>query len=57
MAKSWLLSEEIAQATISYGAIRPRDLVRIAEAYDRWLQHPGAWMAQAYGEAMGRKPE
>lgn len=57
MAKSWLLSEEISQDAISYGAIRPLDRTRIAEAYDRWLQHPGAWMAQAYGEAMGRKPE
>ena len=56
MAKSWLLSDEIAQAAINYWAVTQRVCARIAEAYDRWLEHPGAWMAQAYGEAMGRKP-
>ena len=56
MARAWLLSGEIAQAAISYGAATERGCARIAEAYDRWLRHPGAWMAQAYGEATGYKP-
>ena len=57
MVKSWLLSEEIAQPAITYGAASQQICRDIAEAFDRWLEHPGAWMAQAYGEAMGRKPE
>ena len=56
MAQEWFLAPEITEAAIKYGAATESLCRRIAAAYDRWRDHPGAIAGVAYGEAVARKP-
>ena len=56
LISQWLLSPEIAEAAIKYGAASKSLVNDLQAAYDRWKDHPGALFAFAYGEAIGRKP-
>ena len=56
LISQWLLSPEIAEAAIKYGAASKSLVNDLRAAYDRWKDHPGALFAFAYGEAIGRKP-
>ena len=56
VVSQWLLSPEIAQAAIKYGASSEELVHNLKVAYDRWKEHPGALFSFAYGEAIGKKP-
>ena len=56
IVEQWLLSPEIAEAAIKYGAATQQMCDDIRAAYDKWLEHPGAFAAIAYGEAVANKP-
>ncbi len=55
-ANKWFLSPEITEAAIKYGATTRELCDAIADAYARWLEHPGALCGIAYGEAVASKP-
>lgn len=56
LVSQWLLSPEVAEAAIKYGA-SSQGLVRdLQVAYERWKDHPGAIFTFAYGEAIATKP-
>ena len=55
-ANNWFLGPEITEAAIKYGAGTRELYDSIRAAYDRWLEHPGAVCALAYGEAVAEKP-
>lgn len=52
----WLLSPEVAEAAIKYGASSESLVNDLQAACDRWKEHPGALFAIAYGEAIATKP-
>ena len=56
VANQWFLAPEITEAAIKYGAATPELVENIREAYDRWKEHPGAFAALAYGEAVAGRP-
>ena len=53
---SWFLSPEITEAAIKYGASTEKLCEDIRAAYEKWREHPGAFLAVAYGEAVANKP-
>ena len=55
-ASKWLLSPEITEAAIKYGAATEDLRNAISVAYDRWKEHPGALCGVAFGEAVANKP-
>ena len=55
-ASKWLLSPEITEAAIKYGAATEDLRNAITVAYDRWKEHPGALCGVAFGEAVANKP-
>ena len=55
-ANEWFLSPEITEAAIKYGASTAELCYRIAAAFERWRDHPGAFCAVAHGEAVAIKP-
>ena len=56
LISQWLLSPEVAEAAIKYGASSERLVNDLQVAYDRWKEHPGALFTFAYGEAIANKP-
>ena len=56
LANDWFLSPEITEAAIKYGAATEDLCNAIRVAYDRWMDHPDAFVAIAYGEAVANKP-
>ena len=56
LISQWLLSPEVADAAIKYGASSERLVNDLQVAYDRWKEHPGALFTFAYGEAIANKP-
>ena len=56
LVNEWLLSPEIAEAAIKYGASTTELCERIRIAYEKWKSHPAAFAAIAYGEMVARKP-
>lgn len=56
LISQWLLSPEIAEAAIKYGASSEELVNDLRVAYDRWKDHPGALFAFAYGEAVATTP-
>ena len=56
LVSQWLLSPEIAEAAIKYGASSEKLVCDLKIAYDRWKEHPGALLSFAYGEAIAQKP-
>ncbi len=52
----WLLSPEITEAAIKYGAATRELCDAISDAYEKWRTHPGALCGMAYGEAVANKP-
>ena len=55
-ANKWFLSPEITEAAIKYGASTRELCDAIANAYERWKDHPGAICGLAYGEAVAGNP-
>ena len=55
LATQWFLSPEITEAAIKYGASTRELCDAIAAAYDRWKDHPGAFLGVAFGEALANK--
>ncbi len=55
-ASKWLLSPEITEAAIKYGAATEGLVKAVRDAYDRWKDHPGAICGVAFGEAVANKP-
>ncbi len=56
LANDWFLSPEITEAAIKYGAATEDLCNAIRVAYDRWKDHPAAFVTIAYGEAVANKP-
>ena len=56
IANGWFLAPEIVGAAIKYGAATQKLCDDIRTAYDRWKDHPGAFAALAFGEAVANKP-
>ncbi len=56
IASGWFLSPEITEAALKYGAADARLLDNIRDAYEKWREHPGAFLGVAYGEAVANKP-
>ena len=52
----WLLSPEVSEAAMKYGASTPSLVADLKVAYERWKEHPGALFSFAYGEAIAKKP-
>ena len=52
----WLLSPEITEAAIKYGAATKELCDRIRFAFDKWKDHPGSLAAVAFGEAIASSP-
>ena len=56
LASQWLLSPEVSEAAIKYGASSETLVNDLKVAYDKWKEHPGALFSFAYGEAIANKP-
>ena len=56
LVSQWLLSPEVTEAAIKYGASSENLARDLRAAYDRWKEHPAALFAFAYGEAVANKP-
>ena len=56
IVEQWFLSPEITEAAIKYGAATQKLCDDIRAAYAQWQEHPGAFTAVAYGEAIANKP-
>ena len=56
VAKLWFLSPEITEAAIKYGASTQELCDQIADAYERWKDHPGAVCGVAFGEILANRP-
>ena len=52
----WFLAPEITGAAIKYGAATARTAESIRAAYEAWREHPGAFAAIAFGQAVAVKP-
>ena len=52
----WLLSPEVSEAAMKYGAASTKLVNDLKVAYDRWREHPGALFSFVYGEAIAKKP-
>ncbi|MDE0231534.1 MAG: methyltransferase domain-containing protein [bacterium] len=57
IANRWLLSREITEAAIKYGAATQTLWDDIQIGFDEWKKHPGAFAGIAYGEAVANKPQ
>ena len=56
LISQWLLSHEVTEAAIKYGASSENLVEDLRVAYDQWKEHPAALFAFAYGEALASKP-
>ena len=56
LISQWLLSPEVAEAAIKYGASSESLVKDLRVAYGRWKDDPGALFSFAYGEAIAKKP-
>ena len=56
IANRWLMSREITEAAMKYGAATQTLWDDIQIAFDEWEKHPGAFAGIAYGEAVANKP-
>lgn len=56
LISQWLLSSEVQEAAMKYGASSSRLVNDLKVAYDRWKEDPGALFSFAYGEAIANKP-
>ena len=56
LVSRWLLSPEVTEAAMKYGASSQRLVSNLKVAYDRWKDDPGACFTFAYGEAIANKP-
>ena len=56
IVEQWFLSPEITEPAIKYGAATQKLCDDIRAAYAQWKDHPGAFTAVAYGEAIANKP-
>ncbi len=55
-AFEWLLLSEVTAAAIKYGAWTEELSTQARAIADKWIEHPGAFAATAYGEAIAVKP-
>ena len=56
IASQWLLSRDMTETALQYGATSMELSNAIAEAYQRWKDDPRAMCGIAYGEAVAHKP-
>ena len=52
----WFLSQDVMEAAVKYGASTEGLVNDLRVAFNRWKDHPAAFFAFAYGEAIARKP-
>ena len=56
LLKRWFLSAAVTDRAKLYGAATDSLFSTIEEAVDQWRDHPGAWAAIAFGEAVAVRP-
>ncbi len=56
VTSNWFLAPEVTEAAIKYGAATRELCDRIADAYSRWKDVPGALCGIAFGEVVAEKP-
>ncbi len=56
LVTQWLLSPEVSEAAMKYGASSTKLVNDLQVAYDRWKEHPGALFSFVFGEAIAKKP-
>ena len=56
VAHQWLLTPEVMDTAIIYGAATQELCDSIRDAYDKWKAHPGAFCALAWGEVVATSP-
>ena len=54
--RGWFLSDEVVEASVSYGATTEKQSADVRHALGQWSRHPSAFGAIAYGEAIASKP-
>lgn len=54
--REWFVAPEVNEAATNYGAATRQLFDRLLDAYDRWLENPGAICGLGYGELLARKP-
>ena len=56
LISQWLLSPEVTEAAMKYGASSETLVNDLQAAYERWKDHPAAMFTFAYGEVIAEKP-
>ena len=56
LISQWLLSPEVTEAAMKYGASSETLVNDLQTAYVRWKDHPDAMFSFAYGEVIANKP-
>ena len=55
--ENWFLSADVRASATTYGVTTQQQLDNLEQALKRWMRHPGAFGAVAYGEVIARKPQ
>lgn len=55
--EGWFLSADVRAAATAYGVATQQQLNNLEQALKRWIGHPGAFGAVAYGECIAYKPQ
>ena len=54
--ENWFLSADVRASATAYGVATQEHLDNLEQALKRWISHPGAFGAVAYGEVIAHKP-
>lgn len=54
--ENWFFSADVRASATAYGVATQQHLDNLEQALKRWIGHPGAFGAVAYGEGIARKP-
>ena len=54
--EGWFLSADVRASATAYGVATQQHLDNLEHALKRWMSHPSAFGAVAYGEVIARKP-
>lgn len=55
--ESWFFSADVRASATAYGVATQQQLDNLEQALKRWMSHPGAFGAVAYGEVIAHKPQ
>ncbi len=55
--ENWFFSADVRSSATAYGVATQQQLDNLEQALKRWMSHPGAFGAVAYGESIAYKPQ